>query len=48
MIKKGEDLLSRRLGRPIRKSIWNRGRGGLSHHFSEILLKDNQLPRSLE
>jgi hypothetical protein len=46
MINKGEDQLSKGIGKTRRKEIWIRGRRGLNHHFSEILLKDIQLPRS--
>jgi hypothetical protein len=30
------------LGNIRRKTIWNRGRRGLSHHSLEIILRDNQ------
>jgi hypothetical protein len=45
MINKGEDQISKRLRKIRRKERWNRGRRGLSPHFLEILLKENQLPR---
>jgi hypothetical protein len=35
--------LSKKLGKTRRKARWNRGRGGLSHHSSEIIPRDNRL-----
>jgi hypothetical protein len=35
--------LSKNLRKRRRKKIWNRGKGGLSHLYSEIILKDIQL-----
>jgi hypothetical protein len=48
MINKGEGQLSKRHEKTKRKSRWNKGKRGLSHHFSKILLKENQPPKSLE
>jgi hypothetical protein len=41
MINIKEGQLSKNLGKTRRKERWNRGRRGLSHHSSEIILKDN-------
>jgi hypothetical protein len=41
IIKEGQ--LSKNFGKTRRNTIWNRGRRGLSQHYSEIILKDNQL-----
>jgi hypothetical protein len=46
MSNKERSLLSRRLGKTRRNSIWIRGRRGLSHPFSETVLKDIQLLES--
>jgi hypothetical protein len=43
MININEDQLSKKLGKTRRKKYMNRGRRGLSHHSSEIILRDNQL-----
>jgi hypothetical protein len=43
-----EDQLFKRLGKRRRNERWRRGRRGPSHHSSEIILKDNQLPMSPE
>jgi hypothetical protein len=40
-IKEGQFF--KKLGKTRRKKRWNRGRRGLSHHSSEIILRDNQL-----
>jgi hypothetical protein len=44
-IKEGQ--LSKRLGMTRRKERWSKERKGISHHFSEIVLKDNQHKMSL-
>jgi hypothetical protein len=46
MINIEEDQLSKRLGKTRRMEIWSRGRRGPSHHFSEIIIRGNQLLRS--
>jgi hypothetical protein len=43
MSSKERSLLSGRLGKIRRNSIWIRGRRELSHPFSEIVLRDNHL-----
>jgi hypothetical protein len=43
MISKKQDQLSKRLGKTKRNSRWIRGRRDLSHHSSEITLRENQL-----
>jgi hypothetical protein len=43
MINIKEGQFSKNLGKTRRNTIWNRGRRGLSHHSSEIILRDNQL-----
>jgi hypothetical protein len=43
MINKKQGQLSKNLGKTRRKSRWIRGRRELSHHSSEIILRDNQL-----
>jgi hypothetical protein len=43
MINIKEGQLSKNLGKTRIKTRWNRGRRGLSHHSSEIILKYNQL-----
>jgi hypothetical protein len=43
MINIKEGQLSKKLGKTRIKTIWNRGRRGLRHHSSEIILRDNQL-----
>jgi hypothetical protein len=48
MINKNESLLSRRLGRTRRSLRRNKGRRGISLHFSETVLKDNHLLESME
>jgi hypothetical protein len=42
MIIKRESLLSKELEKTRIRSRRSRGRRGASHHFSEIVLKDNQ------
>jgi hypothetical protein len=42
MISKKESLIYKRIGRARRSSRRNRGSRETSHHFSEIVLKDNQ------
>jgi hypothetical protein len=42
MISKKESLLSKNLGKTRGILRGSRGRRGTSHHFSEIVLKDNQ------
>jgi hypothetical protein len=46
MIKKKENLLSRRLGRTRRSLRRNKGRRGTSHPFLETFLKDNHILES--
>jgi hypothetical protein len=41
IIKQGQ--LSKNIGKTRINIIWNRGRRGLSHHFSETILRDNHL-----
>jgi hypothetical protein len=48
MINIKEDQLSKNIGKTRRKTRWNRGRRGLSHHSSEIILRDNQLLKNPE
>jgi hypothetical protein len=48
MISRKESQLSKNLGKTRRSSIWNRGRRGISHLSSEIVLRDNQLLESPE
>jgi hypothetical protein len=48
MINIKEDQLFRELGLTRRKVRWNRERNDISHHFLEVVLKDNQLKMSLE
>jgi hypothetical protein len=42
MINKKQGQLSKNLGRTKRNSSWIRGTRELSHHSSEIILRDNQ------
>jgi hypothetical protein len=42
MINIKEGQFSKNLGNTKIKTRWNRGRRGLSHHSSEIILRDNQ------
>jgi hypothetical protein len=46
MRNKGEDQISKRLGKTKSKVRWNIGRRELNHHFLEILRKDIELFRS--
>jgi hypothetical protein len=48
MINIKEIQLSKNLGKTRRSSRWNKGRRGISHHSSEIVLRDNQLLESPE
>jgi hypothetical protein len=43
MINKKQGQLTKNIGKTKRNSRWIRGRRELSHHSSEIILKDNQL-----
>jgi hypothetical protein len=43
MINKKQGQLSKNLGKTKRSSRWIRGRRDLSHHSSEIILRDNKL-----
>jgi hypothetical protein len=43
MISKKQGQLSKKLGKTKRNSRWIKERRGLSHHSSEIILRDNQL-----
>jgi hypothetical protein len=43
MIRKKQGQLSKNLGKTKRNSRWIRRRRELSHHSSEIILRDNQL-----
>jgi hypothetical protein len=43
MIDIKEVQLSKNIGKTRRRTRWNRGRRGLSHHCSEIILRDNHL-----
>jgi hypothetical protein len=43
MINMKEYQLSKNLERTKRKKGWNKGRRELSHHSSEIILRDNHL-----
>jgi hypothetical protein len=38
-----EGQLSKNIGKTRRNIRWNRGRRGLSHHSSEIILRNNQM-----
>jgi hypothetical protein len=38
--------LTKMIGKTIRNEIWSKERMGPSHHYSEIIFRDNQLPRS--
>jgi hypothetical protein len=42
-----EDQLSKILGKTKIKVRWSRGRRETNPHFSEIIIKDNQFPKSL-
>jgi hypothetical protein len=46
MINIKEIHLSKKLEKSRRSKIWNRGRRRISHHSSEIVLRDNQLLES--
>jgi hypothetical protein len=48
MINKNKGQLSKNIGKKKRSSRWIRGRRELSHHSSEIILRDNQLLENLE
>jgi hypothetical protein len=48
MISKTQGHLSKNLGKTKINSIWIRGRRGISHHYLEIILRDNQLLENLE
>jgi hypothetical protein len=48
MINIMEHLLSKELGKTRRSLRGNKGRRGTSHHFSEIVLKDNHLLERIE
>jgi hypothetical protein len=48
MINIKEDQLSKNLGKTREKTRWNRRRKELSHHYSEITLRDNQLLKNPE
>jgi hypothetical protein len=48
MISKKKGQLSKNIGKTKINSRWIRGRRGLSHHSSEIILKDSQLPENPE
>jgi hypothetical protein len=43
MIRKNQGQLSKKLGKTKINSRWIKGRRGLSHHSSEIILRENQL-----
>jgi hypothetical protein len=43
MININEGQLSKKLGKTRRKTRWKKGRRGLSHHSSKIILRDNHL-----
>jgi hypothetical protein len=43
MIRKNQGQLSKNLGKKKRNSRWIKGRRELSHHSSEIILRENQL-----
>jgi hypothetical protein len=46
MIRKKQGQLSKNLGKTKRNSRWIRGRSGLSHHSSKIIIMDNQPPEN--
>jgi hypothetical protein len=46
MINKKQGQLSKNLGKKRRNSRWIRARRELSHHSSEIILRDNQIPEN--
>jgi hypothetical protein len=48
MINKKKGQLSKKLRKTKINSKWIRGRRELSHHSSEIILRDNQLLENLE
>jgi hypothetical protein len=43
MIRKNQGQLSKKFGQTKINSRWIRGRRELSHHSSEIILRDNKL-----
>jgi hypothetical protein len=40
--------LSKKIGKTRRKERWNKGIRGLSHHFLEIIIRDNELLKNPE
>jgi hypothetical protein len=48
MIRKNQGQISKNLGKTRRNSRWIKGRRELSHHSSEIILRDNKLLESPE
>jgi hypothetical protein len=48
MIRKKQGQLSKNLGKTKINSRWIRGRREVTNHYSEIILRDNQLPENLE
>jgi hypothetical protein len=48
MIKINEGHISKKIGKTRRNTSWNKGKRGLRHHSSEIILRENQLLENLE